>query len=375
MMTYELQLYPLLGESGDVQRVIMQARLKEEAMLYRSMVEDSLVGAYIAYVEKKGFVYVNPRLAEIFGYTQEEMIQMPGTDWVIPEERQIVREHQNRRLRGDTSSIRHEFHGLRKDGTVINVEVIQKTTTYKGKPAVVGMLVDVTQRKQTEELIRKSEMLSIVGQLAAGVAHEIRNPLTSLLGFTQLLRSHFSESREYFDIMFSELKRIEYIISEFLVLAKPHTTVFQKKNVVAMLEQMIVIAETNAVINNVQIVTLIEPDLPMINCEENQLKQVFLNLLKNAIEAMPHGGTITVEVKTAGENLLIRFQDQGCGIPEKELARLGEPFYTTKEKGTGLGLMVSFKIIENHGGSVLVTSELDVGTTFEIVLPIKSVKK
>ncbi len=366
------EVVEVVGSTTDItERKQMEQALQEAELLYRSLVENTLVGVYIAYVEDKGFVYVNPRMADIFGYDQTEIVEMSAVDLVIPEDREVVRMNQRRRMNGDRSRIVHQFRGLRKDGSVISVEVIQNTMTYKGKPAVIGMLLDTTDRRHAEEMVRKSEMLSVIGQLAAGVAHEIRNPLTSLKGFVQLLDSHVTDKREYLSIMLSELNRIEYIIREFLVLAKPQDVVYQKRDVRPMLEHIIALGETHAILHSVEIqLAIAEADLPPVNCEENQLKQVFLNLLKNAIEAMPQGGQVRVEVLCEqDETIVVRIVDQGCGIPEEKISKLGEPFFTTKETGTGLGLMVSYKIIHNHGGTITVKSREQQGTTFEIRLP------
>lgn len=236
--------------------------------------------------------------------------------------------------------------------------------------ALIEQSQTVKQRKKTEEMVRKSEMLSMIGQLAAGVAHEIRNPLTSIKGFLQLMQTNATKHEEYFNIMLTELSRIEFIISEFLVLAKPQLVKKERRNLIHLLQNIIVLVETHAILNNVQVFLHFEPELPLIMCEESQLKQAFVNIMKNAIEAMPDGGELLITATRDGaDRVLVQFIDDGVGVPEEIMPKLGEPFYTTKEKGTGLGLMVSYKIIENHRGSIQVRSTPQKGTTVEIQLP------
>jgi signal transduction histidine kinase len=171
--------------------------------------------------------------------------------------------------------------------------------------------------------------------------------------------------------MTAELERIESIISELLVLAKPQIWNFHKKDVIVVLKDVIMLLDTQAIMNNVEIVASFEADLPPVPCVENQLKQVFINILKNGIEAMPRGGKLMVAAEIYDSKYIqIRFIDEGCGIPEEKIPKLGEPFYSTKDKGTGLGLMVSFKIIENHKGKITIKSEMDKGTIVDILLPL-----
>jgi PAS domain S-box-containing protein len=249
-----------------------------------------------------------------------------------------------------------------------------QANVYPSSEGVSVYFYDITEAKESEELLRKSDKLNAVGQLAAGVAHEIRNPLTALRGFVQIIeKSKEEKHRKYIEIMLSELDRIELIISEFLILAKPQAVNFQKRDIKSLIEHTITLVEPEAIMNNIQIKSEFATNLPSIKCEQNQLKQVFINLFKNSIEAMSDGGTIKVKViKENEQQILVRITDQGNGISAERIANLGEPFYTTKEKGTGLGLMVSYKIIQNHKGSISVQSTEGKGTTVDVLLPYVS---
>ena len=203
-----------------------------------------------------------------------------------------------------------------------------------------------------------------------GIAHEIRNPLTSIRGFIQLFQSKYTEDEQYFKLVLSELDRINLIVGEFLVLSKPTAVEFKEKEITTLIKDVVTLINTQAIMNNIQIVEEYRSVLPKVVCEENQLKQVFINLLKNAIEAMPDGGIIEVKVlEKDKDKVSIFITDQGMGIPEERIPKLGEPFYTTKEKGTGLGLMTCYKIIENHDGEMNISSEINKGTLVEILLP------
>ncbi|HZG72792.1 MAG TPA: ATP-binding protein, partial [Chondromyces sp.] len=217
-------------------------------------------------------------------------------------------------------------------------------------------------------LLNKWDKLNAVGQLAAGIAHEIRNPLTTIKGFTQLWGQE--THHQFSGIILSELERIEKIMNEFLILAKPHQeTKFENKDVNGLLRETVVFMTPEAMLKNVKITTKFTNNLPLVYCEAEQLKQVVINLVKNAFDALPGGGTIRIETSMKDGFVSMRVVDHGVGIPRDRLPRLGEPFFSNKEKGTGLGLMVSFKIIENHNGNINIESEVGKGTTVEVLLP------
>ncbi|MFB5192508.1 PAS domain-containing sensor histidine kinase [Alicyclobacillus fastidiosus] len=379
-MDISVAVSPVIDNQGDViaissiSRDITERKRAEMALIeaetkYRTIVEESLVGVYI--IEDNIYRFVNPKMAEIFGYGEHEMIGLHAWDLVTPEDLELCKENVRKRIDGEVESIRYQMKGRRKDGTVIDIEVHGTRTSFHGKPVIIGTLLDVTERTETEELIRKADKLAVVGQLAAGVAHEIRNPLTALKGFVQLLAEDRQNGR-YCDIMLSELNRINRIIDELLLAAKPSLPTFERKNVSDILSDVLSLMSTQCVIKNINVSPLIHQQVPAIHCDANQMKQVFLNVLKNAVEAVPVGGEIQVSVLLQDvDHVMIRIADNGPGIPEDRLPKLGEPFYTNKDTGTGLGLMVSYRIVETHRGSMKIQSHEGTGTTVDIVLPIE----
>jgi PAS domain S-box-containing protein len=344
-----------------------KARDSEES--YRQLI-DSLPRAVIIHQDKK-VVYVNKEAVTMIGANRkEDIIGTSIYNYLFPDYKDRLDERL-KQVKKEVHPLNNlEYKFIKLDGSVFVFEGASMLITYAGKEAVLSIGNDITKRKeQTEQLLQKSEKLALLGQMAAGIAHEIRNPLTSIRGFIQLFKSE-THQEEYYDIVLSELDRINNIVGEFLVLAKPTAAVFAEKDVKDLIKDVVTLINTQSILNNVQIFVEFESDLPKISCEENQLKQVFLNLLKNAIEAMPSGGNIDVKVRVKAEGKIsIQIIDQGIGIPKDRIPTLGEPFYTTKEKGTGLGLMTCYKIIESHNGQLKIDSEVNQGTTIEIILP------
>lgn len=230
---------------------------------------------------------------------------------------------------------------------------------------------DITERTVTTELLKKLDTLNAVGQLAAGVAHEVRNPLTVIKGFMQLLQQEVGKDKEYLSLMLSEISSIEKVIQEFLSIAKPNATVFEPKNLCAILDNVVDLISTQATMNNIRITLNIDDENLLVECCEIQLKQVFNSILQNSIEAIQNGQEIVISVKKHNSTeVKICILDKGVGIPSERIKRLGEPFYSTKEKGTGVGLMMSYRIIESHGGKISIKSQVGKGTTVTLFFPI-----
>lgn len=233
------------------------------------------------------------------------------------------------------------------------------------------LILQIKDLNHQEKKLRESEKLSLVGELAAGVAHEIRNPLTTLKGFTQMMAENkdVEANKRYSKIMIDEINRINFIVGEFMVLSKPHIVQYSLTDLSVSIKNVITLLNTQAIINNIEINHEFIGERFFIKCEENQIKQVIANLIKNSIEAMPEGGKIRIIMEQQDSTLVISVIDNGVGISRENLHLLGTPFYTTKTEGTGLGLMVSKKIIQNHNGKFEIKSVPNIATTVMITLP------
>ncbi|MCL1695717.1 ATP-binding protein [Lysinibacillus sp. BPa_S21] len=237
---------------------------------------------------------------------------------------------------------------------------------------IVTVINDETEKKQLQHKVEHQQALNVVGQMAASIAHEIRNPLTSLKGFTELLKLNADEeSRMYLSVIDSELQRMEQILSELLVLSKPTSTKVELIELNNIVKQVIEFMLPDALMKNIMIQYISPSTQIYIGGNENRLKQVFMNLIKNAMESMNNGGTITVEMNAIDCSIVeLLIKDEGAGMDSATLQNLFQPFYTTKSTGTGLGLAFVKKVIEEHEGVIGVNSELQKGTCFHLQFPI-----
>ncbi|WP_439874885.1 ATP-binding protein [Bacillus mycoides] len=218
--------------------------------------------------------------------------------------------------------------------------------------------------------MKETENLAVIGTMSTTIAHEIRNPLTALKGFTQIQKERNLEDTLSYEIMLQEIERINEFVSELMLLGKPKPTNYERCNIQEILLYVVQLMESYATQYKVKFHLQVDGNLPVINGDDKQLKQVLLNIIKNGIESMPKGGDIQIRAyKKAGENLCISIEDQGFGIEDEKIEKIGKAFYTTKENGTGLGLMITYKIIEEHQGRIAIQSSMGVGTKVEIYLP------
>ncbi|UOF91663.1 ATP-binding protein [Fodinisporobacter ferrooxydans] len=313
---------------------------------------------------------VNASLCEMLGYEERELLTIRFQSLLYPEDSENIELPQ-----GSMYSYQGEKRFVNKEGqvlwTLVTITMIHNEGEIDKQRTYVVQLLNLTQYR---ELLTYSGNLSVIGELAAGVAHEIRNPLTSLRGFIQLMRINESRPKniEYLELILSEIDRINSIVGEFLLLSKPKKMDMEEKDLHVILSDIITLLSTQAILYNVEIIKKFHAQRPIIICEENKIKQVFINIIKNAIESMKQGGQIVVETRTLSNFVLIRVMDQGCGISSEYINKVGQAFFTTKDKGTGLGIMVSLNIVQYHKGHMKFISHKNQGTIVEIQLPIQS---
>jgi signal transduction histidine kinase len=232
--------------------------------------------------------------------------------------------------------------------------------------------------RETQAQLIQAEKMSAIGQLAAGIAHEIRNPLNIIEGaryyLYQMVDGENSEIiREYLDYIKHEVERTNHLIDSLLKLSKMEPPHFESVNINTILQNTLVLVRKQISDSKIELITNLDPHIPRIMADPNQLWQVFINILINAIQAMPSGGKLQIDTGLCKERLdhvFISFRDTGVGIDEEDLPKIFDPFFTKKSTGTGLGLSVSYKIIEGHKGKITVSSEKEKGTTFVIELPL-----
>jgi signal transduction histidine kinase len=235
---------------------------------------------------------------------------------------------------------------------------------------------DVSEYKQIEQTAFQNDKLAMLGKIAAAIAHEIRNPLTSIRGFIQLINPYLKEigKQEYGRIILSEIDRANDIIYEFLNSSKPSAPMKQTVLVGLLLKESILLSESEAHMKGCELHSEIFDPYLTVAVDVKQIKQVFLNIMKNAMDAIyevkdERKGRIDIAARREGKYSLISIRDNGKGMERATLNRLFDPFFTTKDEGTGLGLSVSYRIICNHGGTIQVDSRLNEGTEFQIYLP------
>lgn len=316
-------------------------------------------------------IAVNPAFEKLYGWTKEEAIGRT-LPLVPPEYKEDAKKRINNLKNG------HSYHlfesiEMKKDGTVFDAQISLSPILSPHGEIIASSAIsrDISYIKENEYLILQSEKLKVVGELAAEVAHEIRNPMTVISGYVQMMNENpNSPYYEYTKLIQSEAERIELILTEFLVLSRPQPNQFVPINLAEAITEVAQFFQYDTQQKAIAVNITNEYSHITILGNKNQIKQVFINLFKNAIEAISQDGTITIDLCKDEKDLYISIVDTGCGISSQVLNRIFEPFYTTKSKGTGLGMVIINKIIQDHNGTIKINSKLNVGTEILLSFPI-----
>jgi PAS domain S-box-containing protein len=368
----DLEFLQLMAQwiGNEIERLQSDEKLKESQERLQQIANNIKEAFWMFDIKEQKPLYMSSAWFDLTGITIEEFNQT-STYWlnvIHPDDLEyVVNSFKNIKESGEV--VYRLFH---TDGTMrwIRNRIVPVFNKEGIIYRIVGVAEDITDSKINEELLRKSDKLAAIGQLAASIAHEIRNPLTSIKGFMQLINY---EQCSFKDILLSEFNQIENFINEILLLANPHhETTYEKKHIDKLLQEVVNTIKGQANLHDIQFSFKMNEESLFILCDENQIKQVFQNIIENAVEAMPDGGLVSVEIGTEMKQFVyVLVEDQGIGITKDRLTKLGEPFYSNKEKGSGLGLMISYKIIQNHKGRIEFTSQLNKGTKVKVLLPME----
>ncbi len=315
--------------------------------------------------------YISPSVIHILNYEPHEIIGKQLVEFVHPEDFQIVINAQKKLLATNISSNYVRYRLKHKENHYVWVESKANIFVYKyGEQRVVVDTREITNQIKAESMLRQSEKLAVIGELSAGVVHEIKNPLTTIKGFLKLMEAGTIKTKDYISILNKEIESIEKIAEDLLAFAKPNKEEFTIVVVQEVIDEVLFLFNNRTDDKMLQFKWSKPRKCLYIWGEKVQIKQVILNLIKNAMEACSLEGIIEINLYPQAKEVVIEVIDNGCGIAPDKLKEIGTSFYTSKEKGTGLGLMVSQKIISSHKGKILAESTVDKGSTFTVVLPL-----
>ena len=368
-------IFILIGISGIISLLLAQSYRSAKISLSRikafsdSLVENMPIGL-VAINDRGEIISFNQTAESVLGYSFSEVIGKTA-DQILPQPCKALLQS----LKVEKKVIEKEIDCPVHTGEIIPLEVIA-TTLEEDDGNPIGYVIlfrDVTEVQHLKKEMERSRRLASLGSLAAGVAHEIRNPLSSIKGFATFFKERYRdnpEDQKTAEIMVQEVERLNRVISQLLEFARPMDMNRQWISLQEVIRHTLKMIEGQARLNNITIHTDIPPDSGNVMIDSDKIKQVLLKLYLNAVGAMENGGTLSVTLSPHNSRTIrIDVSDTGKGIDEKDLARIFDPYFTTKSSGTGLGLAIVYKIIEAHDGEIRVTSEPGKGTTVSVFLP------
>jgi PAS domain S-box-containing protein len=348
--------------------------LRQSQLKYKTLVEEITDGYFV--VQKEAIVFANQAFCHMHGCTLEEVLGRKFFLFVAPDDRKKVLSIYRRSLTKRFVPRTFEYLRLTQDGKMFPTEILAKNTHYEKRLSSIGICRDITQRLQMEQRVRESERMAYIGQITTSLSHEIRNPLSAVKMNLQILQNHprlrGNDSRRI-DISVREVMRLERILNQLLDFAKPLRMEFVPVDINHLVISCEELLDMKLTEEKIDIVTDLDPAVPLIRADGERLSQALINLMLNAIEASPMEGRIRIRTRFfpdgGNSQTRITVEDEGAGVSEKDRHEIFTPFFTTKSKGTGLGLAIIKRIVEAHGGGVEVSSVPPAGASFTIILP------
>lgn len=355
-----------------VQNYYLVDRTLDRMKTYTENVVESMADGLISVDPDGKIVTLNRQAGEIIGARREALEGRKITEVLGCDLSDLPRGGEGQAVLRDREI---EITRGREGAIPLSLSVTPLTDGKGGELGSVLLLKDLREIRDLQEKVRRSERLASLGRLAAGVAHEIRNPLSSIRGFAQYFQKRFQGQEEesgYASVMVKEVDRLNRVITELLSFAGPKSPHREPQSLENIAEGALKILAPEFAARKVAVFREYEPDLPAVSVDRDQMAQVFINLLLNALEAMAGGGSIRVSIYRTGPPpcVTVSLADTGSGIPEEDMGKVFEPFFSRKRKGTGLGLAIVHQIIEGHGGDIKVESAPGMGTTFRFRLPL-----
>ncbi|MBW1732368.1 MAG: PAS domain S-box protein [Deltaproteobacteria bacterium] len=347
----------------------------EELLILKEAVENTNEG-FVTINEDHRVIFFNQAAEKIFGYSRQEVLGHDLSVIMVPT---CAKDHKGaveRYLKtGKGARIGHETELLatRKNGQQFPAAISFSVTRIGGKHFFTGLVRDLTETKVLQTKILQSERLAALGQLVAEITHEIKNPLMTIGGFARQLTKSLNNQKdlEKLNIIVAEVKRLEDLLSDLREYYLPRRLEPGPVDIRSLLQEIHSMVKADCEKRNISVTMDFEDRSHLVEGDEARLKQVFINLIKNAMEATKSDGHIHIKVKVLKEHVQIQVTDDGPGISKAHRDKIFSPFFTTKTHGSGLGLCISKRIVEDHrGGSITVTSKEGKGTTFEVLLPI-----
>jgi len=346
--------------------------LQESEKKYRELA-DLLPQAVYEMDERGNLTFTNRKGFESYGYTREDFEKgLNALQMFIPEDRDRVRNNIQRILSGE-KLVGNEYTARRKDGSTFPVIIYSSPIIRENKPTGLrGIIVDITDRKRMQEELLKAERLAAIGEVATMVGHDLRNPLTGIATAAYYLKMRLGSKmdkkmEEMLELIDKDIEYSNKIISDLLEYSREIRLELVETTPKSIVEDSLTLVKVS---QNIQILDFTGSE-PRINVDVQKMKRVFVNIIKNSIDAMPEGGKLTIKSKESGDSVEIAFADTGAGMTGEIMEKLWMPLFTTKAKGMGLGLSICKRIVEAHGGSIFVNSTVGKGTTFTVTLPIK----